>query len=137
MAVTLDEVNAISHKVIGCAMEVHKEIGPVVLESAFRQCLCHELHLQHIPFETELSLPVTYKGMNVETGYRMDLLVCGLVVVELKSLESILPVHEAQLMTYLRLGRYPLGLLINYRVKLLRQGGIKRFINSKVISHSP
>ena len=130
---TLEKLNEISRTVIGCAMEVHKEVGPVVLESAFRQCMCHELYLRQIPFETELSLPVSYKGMQIETGYRMDLLVCGLIVVELKSVESILSVHEAQLMTYLRLGRYPLGLLINYRVKLLRQG-IKRFINSKAIT---
>jgi GxxExxY protein len=131
---TLDELNAISSTVIGCTMEVHKEVGPVVLESAFRQCMCHELYLRRIPFEIELSLPVAHKGLQIETGYRMDLLVCGLIVVELKSVESVLPVHEAQLMTYLRLGKYPLGLLINYRVKLLRQG-IKRFINSKALAH--
>ncbi|NJM42421.1 MAG: GxxExxY protein [Anaerolineae bacterium] len=133
MATTLDQVNAISTQVIGCAMEVHKQLGSIVLESAFRQCLCHELHLRHIPFETEMSLPVEYKGLRIETGYRMDLLVCGLVVVELKAVENILSVHEAQLMTYLRLGNYPLGLLINYKVKLLRQG-IKRFINSKALA---
>ena len=80
MGATLDEVNAISSTVIGCAIEVHKEVGPVVLESAFRQCLCHELHLRQIPFEIELSLPVEYKGLKIETGYRMDILVCGLVV---------------------------------------------------------
>jgi len=93
-----------------------------LLESAYQQCLCRELSLRHIPFEAERQLPVLYKGLQVDCGYRLDLLVNDAVVVEIKSVETLLPVHEAQLLSYLKLGGWPVGLLINFNVALLKNG---------------
>jgi GxxExxY protein len=122
------KVNQITEAVIGAAIEVHRAIGPGLLESAYIQCLCHELTLRKIPFALELALPVVYKGLKLDCGYRLDLLVAGAVVVEVKAVERLAPVHEAQLLTYLRLGGWKAGLLINFNVPLLRDGIVRRVL---------
>ncbi|HKW27432.1 MAG TPA: GxxExxY protein [Terriglobales bacterium] len=114
--------------IIGAAIEVHKQIGPGLLESTYEECLCHELNLRGIQFQRQLDLPVLYKGLKLDCGYRLDLLVEDRVVVELKAVEQILPVHEAQLLTYLHLAHKPVGLLINFNVPLLKDGIRRRII---------
>jgi len=121
--------NLLTGKLIGCAIEVHKELGPGLLESAYEQCLCHELTLQGIAFERQVPLPVAYKGIRLDCGYLMDLVVEGEVIVELKTVEKILPIHEAQLLTYLKLYHRPVGLLVNFNVPVLLKGGVKRIVN--------
>ncbi|HLL75384.1 MAG TPA: GxxExxY protein [Pyrinomonadaceae bacterium] len=108
--------------VIGAAMEVHRTLGPGLLESAYQRCLGRELTVRRIPFERERPLPLEYKGVRCECGYRLDFLVADALVVEVKSVEEIAPVHEAQMLTYLRLGGWRVGLLINFNVPLLKQG---------------
>ena len=103
-------------------LEVHRELGPRLLESAYQTCLGHELSLAQIPFAKEVPLPVRYKGLALDCAYRMDLVVEGSLVVEIKSVDSLLPIHEAQLLTYLRLAGIKTGLLVNFNVPLLRQG---------------
>ena len=115
-------LNRISHAVIGAAIEVHRTLGPGLLESAYQQCMYRELAVREIPFEREKPLPLEYKGLILPCGYRLDLLVGGAVVVEMKSIDAIAPIHEAQLLTYLRLGGWKLGLLINFNVVILKQG---------------
>ena len=122
------KVNDITEAVIGAAIEVHRFLGPGLLESTYIQCLCYELTLRKIPFELELPLPVVYKGLKLDCGYRLDLLVAGAVVVEVKAVERLAPVHEAQLLTYLRLGDWKAGLLINFNVPLLRDGIVRRVL---------
>src|SRR5215813_13106408 len=114
--------NHFSGEAIGAAIEVHRALGPGLLESAYQRCLCRELVVRGIPFECEKPLPLEYKGIHLDCGYRIDILVAGLVVVEVKSVEALAPIHDAQLLTYLRLGGWPLGLLINFNVVLLKQG---------------
>ena len=114
--------------IIGAAIEVHRALGPGLLESAYEQCLCHELNLRWISFRRQLDLPVTYKGVRLDCGYRIDLLVSDEVVVEVKSVESLLPVHEAQLLTYLRLMNENVGLLINFNAPVLARGILRRVI---------
>jgi GxxExxY protein len=114
--------------IIGAAIEVHRALGPGLLESAYEQCLCHELNLRGITFRRQLDLPVTYKGVRLDCGYRIDLLVNDEVVVEVKSVESLLPVHEAQLLTYMRLMNKSVGLLINFNVPVLARGILRRVI---------
>jgi len=121
--------NEITRAIIGAAIEVHKLLGPGLLESSYEECLCHELALRQIPFERQKPLPLEYKGIHLDCGYRLDLLVAGLVVVEVKAVEEILPVHEMQLVTYLRLGGWKVGLLINFNVPVLRQGIRRRVLN--------
>ena len=104
-------------------------LGPGLLESAYQECLSRELTVRGIPFEREYPLPLEYKGIRLQCGYRLDLLVAGAVVVEVKAVETIAPVHEAQLLTYLRLGGWRMGLLINFNVPILKQG-IRRKIMS-------
>ena len=122
------ELNDITEAIIGAAIEVHKQIGAGLLESSYERCLCRELELRGTPFECQKPLPVHYKGIELDCGYRIDLLVAGKVVVEIKSVEKLLPIHEAQLLTYLRLGGCHVGLLINFNVEALRLG-IKRIVN--------
>jgi GxxExxY protein len=122
------EINQITGEVIGAAIEVHKHLGPGLLESAYETCLSHELDLRSIPYERQKPLPVSYKGISLESGYRIDLLVREMVVIELKAVDAILPIHEAQLLTYLRLGRWKAGLLINFNVPVLKQGIRRRLI---------
>jgi GxxExxY protein len=114
--------------IIGAAIEVHRHLGPGLLESAYEQCLCHELHLRGLPFNCQVDLPVSYKGLLLDCGYKIDLIVGDEVVVELKSVERILPVHEAQLLTYLKLSGKRVGLLINFNTALLTHGIIRRVL---------
>jgi GxxExxY protein len=120
--------NDISGRVIGCAIEVHKALGPGLLESAYRQCLYYELKKEGFSVEMEKPMPITYKEIKLDHGYRIDLLIEGKVVVEIKTIEDFTDVHTAQVLTYLRLGNYKLGLLINFHTSLLKNG-IKRIIN--------
>jgi GxxExxY protein len=120
-------VNEITEAVIGAAIEVHRVLGPGLLESAYEECLCRELALRKIQFQRQRSLPVEYKGVKLTCGYRIDLLVADTVVVEIKAVEDLTFVHEAQLLTYLRLGGWKVGLLINFSAPVLRQG-IKRLV---------
>jgi GxxExxY protein len=114
--------------IIGAAIEVHRQLGPGLLESAYEQCLCHELHLRGLPFKCQVNLPVSYKGLQLDCGYKIDVIVNDEVIVELKSVERILPVHEAQLLTYLKLSGKRAGLLINFNSALLTQGIIRRVL---------
>jgi GxxExxY protein len=121
-------LNHITEKIIGCAIEVHRALGPGLLESAYEECLSFELSQSNISFEKQVPLPVIYKGVKLECGYRMDLVIDRLIVVEIKAVERILPVHEAQLLSYLKLANKPLGLLINFHVPVLKNG-LKRIRN--------
>lgn len=122
------QINEITESIIGAAIEVHRAIGPGLLESAYTQCLCHELTLRKLPFALELPLPVVYKGLRLECAYRLDLLVADAVVVEVKAVERLIPVHTAQLLTYLRLAAWKAGLLLNFNVPLLRDGIVRRVL---------
>jgi GxxExxY protein len=116
----------LTHKIIGCAIEVHRALGPGLLESAYRQCLAHELHLADIAFSMERPLSVLYKDVRLDCGYRIDLLVEDEVVVELKSVNELAPIHQAQILTYMKLAEVSTGLLINFNVTILTDG-VKRF----------
>lgn len=118
----IPHINRVTEAVIGAAIEVHRTLGPGLLESAYCECLCRELSVRGVPFEREKPLPLEYKGVRLECGYRLDLLVANSVVIEVKAIETIAPVHEAQLLTYLRLGGWHVGLLINFNVAVLKQG---------------
>lgn len=122
------EVNDLTDSIIGAAIEVHRELGPGLLESAYHQCLCHELTLRGLSWKSQVPLPVVYKGVKLDCGYAMDIVVEQLVVVELKTVETLLPVHEAQMITYLKLSGLHVGLLVNFYTQVLRKG-IKRFAN--------
>jgi GxxExxY protein len=115
-----------THEVIGAAIEVHRVLGPGLLESAYEECLCHELHLRGLKFQRQLALPIKYKNASLDCGYRIDLLVDDAVVLELKCVEHVLPVHEAQLLSYLKLADKHVGLIINFHVAQLVRGGIVR-----------
>jgi len=119
--------NDVSFDIIGAAIEVHRVLGPGLLESAYEEALCRELALRNAPFERQVPLPVAYKGMPLDCGYRLDLVVDEKVIVELKTVESLMPIHEAQLLTYLKLSGLKLGLLLNFNVRLMREG-IKRLV---------
>lgn len=123
----LDE-NELSNIILGCAIEVHKQLGPGLLESAYRECLNYELVKAGLDVQKEKPLPVIYKEVKLDHGYRIDLLVNNKVVIEIKTVEAYTDVHTAQVLTYLRLGNYKLGLLLNFYVKTLKNG-IKRVIN--------
>jgi GxxExxY protein len=117
----------ITHEIIGAAMEVHKRLGPGLLESAYEECLAHELHLRNLRVERQVAVPVVYRETKLECGYRIDLLVEGRIVVELKSVGGLAPIHEAIILTYLRLSGHKLGLLINFNVAILKDG-VRRFV---------
>lgn len=121
------EINLITKEIIGAAIEVHKQLGPGMLESAYEECLCYELSLRGLKVERQKPIPVVYKEIKLDCGYRADLLVENEVVVELKAQDVILPVHEAQILTYLRFANKNIGLLINFNVTVLKNG-IRRFI---------
>ena len=123
----MDE-NRISKEVIGAAIEVHRAMGPGLLESVYHKCLAHEFRLRNLPFESEVALNTGYKGLLFDTCYRMDMLVADKVIVEMKAVDIILPVHEAQLLSYLRLSGKKLGLLINFNTQILKSG-IRRVVN--------
>jgi len=116
------DYDRITGAVIGASIEVHRQLGPGLLESAYQQCLAREFLLRGIPFEIQVPVPVEYKGVILECGYRLDFLVDNAVVVEIKSVEAMPPVYEAQLITYLKLGRWKVGLLINFDVPVLKEG---------------
>jgi GxxExxY protein len=121
------EFDKLSNKVVGCAIEVHRELGPGLLESTYEQCLAHELQTHKIDFQVQLPLPVEYKGIRLDCGYRVDILVENRLLLELKSVERLQRIHEAQLLTYMKLAGLKIGLLINFNVDLLKHG-IKRFV---------
>jgi GxxExxY protein len=112
--------------IIAAAIEVHRHLGPGLLESAYEECLCHELHFMGLDFKRQVPLPIIYKGLPLDCGYQIDLIVQNEVVVELKAVERILPIHQAQLLTYLKLAAKPVGLLINFNVPVLTQGVTRR-----------
>jgi GxxExxY protein len=120
-------LNALTDAIIGAAIEVHRALGPGLLESAYEECLARELELRRIPFERQKPLPIKYKGFELDCGYRVDLLVAGEVVVEVKAVDALIPIHRAQLLTYLKLGGWKVGLLINFHASLLKSG-IKRLV---------
>jgi len=122
------DINKTTESIIGAAIEVHRHLGAGLLESAYEECLCEELTLRKIPFKRQVALPVMYKSRKLDIGYRIDLLVNDEVVVELKTVESILPIHEAQTLTYMRLGGWQVGLILNFNVVVLKNG-IKRLVH--------
>ena len=123
-----DQINRITERIIGAAIEVHRALGPGLLESTYQACLAHESRQQGLEVETQKELPVVYKGVTLDCGYRIDLLVEHTVIVELKAVQEVNAVHEAQLLSYLKLSGCPVGLLINFNVRQLTEG-IKRFRN--------
>ena len=120
------DINELSYKIIGCAYDVHKILGPGLLESTYEKCLCFEFEKLGIKYERQKELPIHYKGMTLDNGYRIDILVEDKIVIELKSVDILQPIHSAQLLTYLKLSQKPLGLLINFNVTNL-QNGIRRY----------
>ncbi len=127
-AATEHQENDISGKIIGAAIEVHKHLGPGLLESAYEECLCCEMQLRGIEFKRQVPLSLNYKGIVLDCGYRLDLLVEDKVIVELKSIEGLEPIHEAQMLTYLKLRNAWLGLIINFNVIMLKDG-VRRLVN--------
>ena len=119
------DINKLTSEVIGAAIEVHKILGPGLLESAYEECLCHEFGLRAMPYERQKALPIEYKGVRLDCGYRLDVVVANMLILELKACESIEPIHEAQLLTYLKLTGIKIGLLFNFNVPVLKEG-IKR-----------
>ena len=119
--------NELTHQTIGAAIEVHRLLGPGLLESAYEECLCRELSLRNLQLHRQVPVPVVYKDVKLECGYRLDLVVEEKVVVELKCIEAFAPVHEAIMLTYLRLSGYPVGLSINFNVTILKDG-VKRYV---------
>jgi GxxExxY protein len=118
----------LTEQIIGAAIEVHRAIGPGVFEAIYEECLCRELSLRGLKFERQLFVPVVYKGIKLESKYRLDVLVEDTVILELKTVDRILPIHEAQLLTYLRLLAKPVGLIINFNVPALRHGIVRRVL---------
>jgi len=124
-----EEADRLSKVIIGAGINVHRELGPGLLESAHEACLKYELEEKGLSVESQVSQPVTYKGIQIECGYRLDLLVENLVIIELKTVDNLQPIHTAQLLTYLKLRQLWLGLLINFNVPILKNG-IKRLVNN-------
>ena len=122
------DINKLSNRIIGAAIEVHKTLGPGLLESTYEQCLCHELHLRSLSFERQKELPVVYKELKLDCGYRLDIVVENEIILELKSCEKIEPIHKAQLLTYLKLSGISLGLILNFNTVIMREG-IMRIVN--------
>ena len=122
-------INSITDSIISAAIAVHRELGPGLLESAYESCLVYELLQQGLTVERQKALPVNYRGVKVDCGYRIDLLVEDTVIVELKAVDRLEPIREAQLLSYLKLSGYQIGLLINFNVRMLKQG-IKRLVNN-------
>jgi GxxExxY protein len=122
-------INDLTDSIIGAAIEVHRHLGPGLLESAYEECLCYELSRLRLGFARQVAVPVEYKGLKLDCSYRLDLLVEDSVIVEVKALEQVLPVHPAQLLTYLKATGKPVGLLINFNVPILANG-VKRMVNN-------
>ena len=123
----MNELNKITQLIIGKAIEIHKVLGPGLLESAYQKCLVYELRKEGLNIEVEKLLPIKYKEITIDQGYRIDILVNQSIVIELKHVEALSDVHKAQILTYLKLGQYPIGLLMNFNVKMLKNG-LKRFV---------
>jgi GxxExxY protein len=121
------EFDELSNQVIGCALEVHRNLGPGLLESTYEQCLAYEMKVADMRFKLQHPLPVEYKGIKLDCGYRIDVFIEDRIIVELKSVDKILPIHQAQLLTYMKLSNVSIGLLINFNVKYLKDG-IKRMV---------
>ena len=121
-------INDLTGQVINAAIEVHKTLGPGLLESIYEECLCHEFGLRKIPYERQKELPIEYKGIKLNANFRLDALVNKQLILEIKSCDTLLPIHEAQLLTYLKLSGLKIGLLINFNVPMLKDG-IKRLAN--------
>jgi GxxExxY protein len=117
----------LSNQIIGCAIEVHKNLGPGLLESTYEQCLAYELKRSNIPFKLQHNLPVEYKEVKLDCGYRIDMLIDDMIIVELKSVDNLLPIHQAQLLTYMKLSGVGIGLLMNFNVQFMKNG-IKRMV---------
>lgn len=121
-------LNRITDGIIGCAIDVHRALGPGLLESAYEECLCYELAQAGLSFNRQVDLPVVYKGVRLDCGYRMDLIVENEVILEIKAVERMIPLFEAQLLSYLKMAKKPIGLLLNFHVPVLKSG-IKRLRN--------
>ena len=119
------KINQLSSKIIGAAIEVHKALGPGLLESAYEKCLCHELKLRRLSFANQKPLPLIFKGAKMDCGYQLDIVVENTIILELKSCEKIEPIHKAQLLTYLKLSGLKLGLLLNFNVPVMRDGIVR------------
>jgi GxxExxY protein len=124
----MSDRDPLTHRIIGAAIEVHRVLGPGLLESAYEECLCRELALCDLPFERQVPLPVVYKGTHLDCGYRMDIVVARSVVLEIKSVDGLAPIHDAQLLTYLKLSGLRTGLLLNFNVTVLKDG-MKRLVH--------
>jgi GxxExxY protein len=122
------DINELSNRITGAAIEVHKALGPGLLESAYEECMCHELTLRSLSYERQKPLPITFKGKKLDCGYRLDIVVERTIILELKSCENIEPIHKAQLLTYVKLSGLHLGLLLNFNTPLMRDG-IFRIVN--------
>ena len=125
---TSDEyrINQLTWRIIKCAMKVHTALGPGLLESAYQACLVHDLRADGFHVDVEVKVPLSYEGLSLECGYRLDILVDGIIVVEVKCVEAILPVHEAQLITYIKLAKKPYGLMFNFNVTHLKEGIVRK-----------
>jgi len=118
----------LTEQILGAAIEVHKTLGPGLLESAYEKCLCHELNLRGLLFERQITVPVSYKGVNLDCGYKLDILVENTVILELKCVERVTSIHEAQLLTYMKLLNKPVGFIINFNVAVLRAGIVRKVL---------
>jgi len=127
--ITKTQLNDLSYKIIGCAIEVHRYLGPGLLESVYQECLKKEFNLRSINFKSQLSIPVNYKGLVLDTDYRLDFLAESEVVIELKAMDGILPVHEAQLLTYMKLLQKAKGILINFNCANIVKEGTRQMVN--------
>ena len=123
------DINQLSNKIIGGAIEVHKVLGTGLLESAYEKCLCHELKLRGLSFDNQKPLPLVFKGEEIDCGYRLDIIVGNAIILELKACEKIEPIHKAQLLTYLKISGLTLGLILNFNVPIMRRG-IVRIVNN-------
>lgn len=124
----MNNLNELTDVIIGAAMEVHRALGPGLLESTYEMCLCRELAIRAIPFERQVPIAVQYKGVKLDCGYRADIVVNSSILVEIKAIDSLLSIHDAQLLSYLKLGGWKIGLLINFNVELLKYGLRRRVL---------
>ncbi len=122
-----EDIERLAEQVVNCFYQVHKELGPGLLESVYETCLIHELSLNGVSFRSQVSLPLDYKGIKLEAGIRLDLLIANSIIIEIKAVEKLLPIHEAQLFTYLKLTKQRLGFLVNFNTQFIRDG-IRRII---------
>ncbi len=128
MSLTTEEIEAIARQLVDAMLIVHRELGPGLLESTYQTCLAHELRSRGIEARCEVQLPVQYRGLTIDAGYRIDMVVANCIIVENKSVQALSPIHEAQLLTYLKLSGHRLGFLVNWNVPLIKEG-IKRMVN--------